>query len=333
MAETGKTIPIVAEGRAPLINPPDLDAFRALNRAKNKALTDKLMSEEEAVERFVSDGQYLGFELYGTVRCPMSLTRALVRSGKKGFSIAGQGVHETDLLLAADRVERIDYTYIGLEVYGVSNITRRACEAGGPVKTVVEWSNAALTWRFKAAAMGVPFLPTFSILGTDTFGYSAAKAIECPFTGKTVALLPALILDVGFIHVSRADRHGNCQIDGISGFAFEMARASKTLIISAEEIVETSEIREHPDRTIIPYFLVDAVVHAPYGSWPGEMAGAYERDEEHYRGFVEASKTAEDTAAYMKEWVFDLPDHASLLDKIGRERLASFHVEKGGADG
>ncbi len=88
---------------------------------------------------------------------------------------------------------------------------------------------------------------------------------------------------LGFIHVNRADIHGNCQIDGISGFAFEMSRACKNLIISAEEIVDTKEIREHPDRTIIPYYLVDAVVHAPYGSWPGEMAGMYERDEPHYK--------------------------------------------------
>ena len=320
MNNNTKCIPIVEEGEASLIQPVDLDAFREHNRNKSKALIDKTMTEKEAIEKFVNDGDYIGFELYGTVRCPMSLTRELVRSGKKDFRIVGQGVHELDLLFSADMVREIDFTYIGLEVYGISGNMRRRVESGDVTK-VVEWSNAALTWRFKAASMGIPFIPTRSMLGTDTLKKSSAKVIECPFTGVNVALLPALIVDTGFIHVHRADIHGNCQIDGISGFAFEMSRACKNLIISTEKIVDTKEIREHPDRTIIPYYLVDAVVHAPYASWPGEMSGMYERDEPHYKMFVEKQKTKEGMDEYMKEWLYDLPDHKSLNEKIGKERL------------
>ncbi len=326
MSQQTKHIPIVSEGEFPLIQAVDLEAFREHNRNKPKALIDKQMSDAEAINRFVNDGDYLGVELYGTVRCPISLMRALIRSGKKDFRIAGQGVFEADLLLAADLVREIDFTYIGLEVYGVSNLLRQRVE-NGSVRKIVEWSNAALSWRFKAAAMGVPFVPTRCMLGTDTLKKSSAKVIECPFTGDKVALLPALVLDVGFIHVSRADIYGNCQIDGISGFAFEMARASKNLIISTEEIVPTAEIRKHPDRTIIPYYLVDAVVHAPYGSWPGEMAGKYERDEEHYRQFIEGSKTPEGTEAYLKEWVHGLPSHQALIDKIGEDRLQEINIK------
>lgn len=332
MSLENKSIPIVSEGEGSLINPPDLEAFRSWNRKKSKALTDKVINEKEAIDRFVNDGDYLGFELYGTVRCPMGLTRALIRSGKKNFRIAGQGVHEADLLLAADMIREIDFTYIGLEVYGVSSCVRRAVESGA-VTNIVEWSNAALTWRFKAASMGVPFLPTKSMLGTDTLRRSAAKVIVCPFTNEKVALLPALFLDVGFIHVSRADKYGNCQVDGISGFAFEMARASKKLIISTEEIVETSEIRKAPARTIIPYYLVDAVVHHPFGSWPGEMAGSYERDEKHYKMFLEKQITQQGTDEYMKEWVTGLKDHDSLLEKIGKEKLDFLLIDQtsGGA--
>jgi len=320
MNQHDECIPVVYTGEAPLIQPPDLEGFREHNRHKSKLLIDKTMTDEEAIEKYVKDGDYLGFELYGTVRCPVSLTRALVRSGKKDFRIAGQGVYELDLMFAADQVREIDFTYIGLEVYGVSQLLRRRVESGS-VKNVVEWSNAGLTWRFKAASMGVPFVPTKCMLGTDTIRKSSAKVVECPFTGDEVALLPALILDVGFIHVHRADIHGNCQIDGISGFAFEMARACKHLIISAEEIVDTDEIRKHPDRTIIPYYLVDAVVHAPYGSWPGEMGGMYERDEEHYRMFIDSQKSPEAIDQYMKDWVYELPDHESLLEKIGTKKI------------
>jgi glutaconate CoA-transferase subunit A len=108
-----------------------------------------------------------------------------------------------------------------------------------------------------------------------------------------------------------------------------MARASKRLIISTEEIVDTEEIRQSPHRTIIPYYLVDAVVHAPYGSWPGEMTGFYERDETHYRMFLEKQKSAEGMDEYLKEWVLDLPNHRALINKIGSDSLAAIAIKGG----
>ncbi len=313
---------VVESGRGELIQPPDIDGFREWNRQnKPKALVNKVMTEQEAIARFVHDGDYIGTELYGTVRCPMSLVRELVRQGKKGLRIAGQGVLELDLWLAAGLVKKLDITYIGLEVYGISPSLRRAVESG-QVETTVEWSNAAIAWRFKAAAMGVPFIPVRSMLGSDTFNYSAAKVVRCPFTGQKVCLLPALILDVGMIHVHRADIYGNAQIEGISGFAFELSRASKRLIISTEEIIPTEEIRRYPDRTIIPYYLVDAVVEAPFGSHPGEMVYLYERDEELIKEWVEMSKEPETTQEYLDRYVYGVKSHAEYLELIGKERLA-----------
>ncbi len=311
---------VLEEGLGKMLQPPDINAFRELNRQKPKALIDKRMTEAEAVSKFVHDGDYIGTELYGTVRCPQSLVNEIVRQGKKDLSVAGQGVFELDMLLAAGLVKALDHTYIGLEVYGISNCLRREVESGR-IEHCVEWSNAGIAWRFKAAAMGIPFIPTRSMLGTDTLKYSAAKVVEDPFTGDPIALLPALILDVGMIHVHRADKHGNAQIDGISGFAFELARASKRLLISAEEIVSTEEIRKHPDRTIIPYYLVDAVIHAPFGSHPGEMCYVYERDEPHIKSWVEASKTPETAQAYLEKYIYGPSDHQEYLNLVGKERL------------
>jgi acyl CoA:acetate/3-ketoacid CoA transferase alpha subunit len=311
-----------------MIQPPDLEAFREWNRLeKTRKLVDKRMTEQEAVQRFVGDGCYIGTELYGTVRCPMSLAREVVRQRKKDLRVCGQGVLELDLWLAAGLVKKLDVTYIGLEVYGTSSALRRAVESG-QVETCVEWSNGAISWRMKATAMGVPFLPTRSMLGTDTLTYSSAKVIEDPFTGMKVCLLPALVLDVGLIHVHRADCYGNAQIEGISGFAFEMSRACKRLIISAEEIVPTDEIRKYPDHTIIPYYLVDAVVHAPFSSHPGEMAYVYGRDEPAIREWVEMSKTVEGTQAYLDKFVYGLPDHQAYLDLVGPQRLAQLVEER-----
>ncbi len=319
---------VLESGLGELIQPFDLDEFREWNREKkSRRLQDKVMTEAEAVSQFVYDGCYLGTELYGTVRAPMSLTREVVRQGKKNLRLCGQGVTELDLFLGAGLVKKLDITYIGLEVYGTSSALRRAVESG-QVESCVEWSNGAITWRMKAAAMGVPFLPTRSMLGTDTLKYSAAKVVRDPFTGMKIALLPALILDVALIHVHRADKYGNCQVEGISGFAFEMARAAKRLIVSAEEIVPTEEIRKHPDRTMIPYYLVDAVVHAPFGSHPGEMAYMYARDEDQIREWVQQSKTPEGTQAYLDKYIYNLKDHREYLDLIGEERLQNLVAQR-----
>jgi glutaconate CoA-transferase subunit A len=310
---------ILQSGIEPLLQEPDVNAFREHNRSKPKGLIDKRMTEAEAVTTFIHDGDYIGTELYGTVRCPMSLVNEIVRQGKKDLRVAGQGVYELDILLGAHAIKALDHTYLGLEVYGISSCLRREVESGRT--TCVDWSNAGIAWRFKAAAMGVPFIPVRSMLGTDTLKHSAAKVVECPFTGDPICLLPALILDVGLIHVHRADKYGNAQIDGITGFAFEMARASKRLIISAEEIIDTEVIRAKPDRTIIPYFLVDAVVHAPFGSHPGECCYVYERDEPQIKEWAELSKTEEGAQAYLDKYIRGVSNHQEYLEMIGSERL------------
>ncbi len=318
---------IILEGKGELFQKPDIEGFRKfIKEKKNRGFVEKLMDEKEAVEKFVNDGDYIGFELYGTVRAPMSIVREIVRQGKKNLRVAGQGLMDVDFLLAADLVESLDLTYVGYEVFGISPVLRRACESG-KVK-VTEWSNAGITWRFKAASIGVPFIPVRSMLGSDTFNYSAAKVAICPFTGMKVCLLPALILDVGVIHVHKADVYGNAIIEGISGFAFEMARASKRLIISAEEIVETQEIRKYPERVIIPYFLVDAVVHAPFGSHPGEMVYLYERDEEHLKEMLKKFETPEGTKEYLEEWIYSCKNHEEYLEKVGTKKLLKLMKEK-----
>jgi hypothetical protein len=133
------------------------------------------------------------------------------------------------------------------------------------------------------------------------------------------------------IHVHRADKYGNAQIDGITGFSIELARASKTLLVSAEEIVDTEVIRSQPDRTIIPYYLVDAVVEAPFGSHPGEMCYTYRRDEEQIREWVQASEQPETAQEYLAKYIYGVKNHQQYLDLVGRDRLQRLH--KGAKDG
>ena len=143
-----------------------------------------------------------------------------------------------------------------------------------------EWTNYTLAVRFKAAAMGVPFLPVRSLLGTDTFRHSAACVVACPFTGEKVALLPALYPDVAAIHVHEADRYGNCRIRGTTVADLDLARAAKRLIITCERLIPSDDIRQDPSRTVIPFFCVDAVCEVPFGSYPGNMPYEYFSDED-----------------------------------------------------
>jgi len=310
---------IIESGRGRLIRPPDLEGFREWNRRKSRRLVDKVVSEHEAVSRYITAGSYIGLDLYGSVRCPMSLAREVVRQKIGDLALITPGILEADLWLAAGLVRRLDLVYVGLEVYGTSATLRRAVESGQVECT--EWSNGAMVWRLKAAAMGVPFLPTKSMLGSDVFVHSAAKVAIDPFGGTKVCLLPAAILDVAVIHVHRADSCGNAQIEGTTGFAAEMARAARCVIISAEEIVTTSEIREYPDRTVIPYYLVDAVVHAPFGSHPGEMAYLYARDEPAIQEWASAARTVESAQGYLDTYVYGTASQEAYLDLFGQERL------------
>lgn len=311
----------------PLFQPPDPDGFRRFLRdEKDFSMRAKLMNEREAVERFIHTGDYVGFELYGTVRAPLSIVREIVRRRVGGLRLMGQGLMDADFLIASGLVTDLDITYVGYEAYGLSPILRRAVERG--TIRLAEWSNAAITWRMKAAAMGLPFLPARSMLGTDTLARSPAKTMKDPFTGMDLALLPALVLDTAVIHVHRADEFGNCQIDGISGFAVEMSRACKRLIVSAEEIVDTEVFRKTPERTVIPYFLVDAVVKAPFGAHPGETCGAYRRDEPHIKAYLEATRSEEATNKYLDEFVHGVKDHAGYLARVGASRLKALRVKK-----
>lgn len=318
--------PSIPASPPPLFQPPDPDGFRRFLRdEKDFSLRSKLMTEREAVKRFIHTGDYVGFELYGTVRCPLSIVREIVRQRVAGLRLMGQGLMDADFLIAAGLVTELDITYVGYEAYGLSPILRRAVERGA-LKTA-EWSNAAITWRMKAAAMGLPFLPARTMLGTDTLARSPAKTMKDPFTGMDLVLLPALVLDTAVIHVHRADKLGNCQIDGISGFAVEMSRACKRLIVSAEEIVDTEVFREKPERTIIPYFLVDAVVEAPFGAHPGEACGAYRRDEPHIKAYLEATRSEETTKKYLDEFIHGVKDHAGYLERVGASRLRALKVK------
>ena len=202
-----------------------------------------------------------------------------------------------------------------LEARGLSKHARKIFQSGD-IK-VTEWSNAALSWRFKAAAMGLSYLPSKTMLGTDTFKYSAGKEVICPFTGEKFLALPALHPDVAVIHVNRADIYGNCQIDGIIVADDDMAKAAKRVIITTEKIIENKEIRDEPGKTVIPFWCVDAVIEVPYGSYPGNMPGEYFSDEEHINEWLRVENDEEEFNAFLEKNIYSCSDFNEYIMKNG----------------
>jgi 3-oxoacid CoA-transferase subunit A/glutaconate CoA-transferase subunit A len=285
---------------------------------KSRALVDKLMSIKDAVSKFIHDGDYIVSGGFGHVRISMATIYEIVRQKKRNLSMAGKtSVHDLDILIGAGCVNRVEPAYaFGHELRGLSPASRRAVETG-ECKITAETSNAGYQWHFLAAMMGIPFIPSRNLLGTDTFKYSNAKVVKDPWSGKPICLIPASYPDVAMIHVPRSDIYGNAQIDGILVEDFEISRAARRLIISTEEIVDNEVIRAEPWRTTIPFYLVDAVVEVPFGCHPGQMPYLYYYDEDHIAEWLKQSKTPQGTGEYFEKYVFGVKDFYEYLELIG----------------
>jgi len=270
-----------------------------------------------SVERFVCDVCYLSSGVFGSNLIPNSICHEIVRQGKKNLGFLGHtSTHDFQVLCAGKVFNRLDAAYVvGLEARGLSPNARRYMQSGEV--QVTEWSNYALAARLRAAANGVSFELTRSMLGTDTLKMSAAKVIECPFTGKKLVAVPALWPDVAAIHVHEADMYGNSVIRGISVADRELARASKRVIITTERLVNNAEIRNDPTATAIPFYMVDAVVEVPYGSYPGNMPYLYFSDEEHLGDWLKAEKDPDEFEKFLDYYIFSVTTFEDYLVRCG----------------
>jgi glutaconate CoA-transferase subunit A len=301
----------------------DFQAARLRLEAKPKSAGEKLTTLEDAAAR-VKDGDSLAFGGCLFSRTPLALIRALLRRRPTGLTISRNLMcYEGEWCMVAGAVDKVVTSWMGIGLpWGLSKIVREYVESGRvPME---EWSHLALGLRFRAAAMGVPFLPSLTMLGSGLVDVGGSKTIDCPYTGEKLLAVPALFPDVALLHVHRADRFGNCQIDGYPHMDADIAKAASTVLVTAEEIVPEEEIRLHPDRTVIPGFIVDALVHVPYGSYPHECYGLYDAEPEHFTAYVEGIN-GRGTAAvqeYLERYVYRPQTHADYLALFGEAAMA-----------
>ena len=297
--------------------------LRRETEARDRSLREKVMSLEEAAA-LVDDGDHVALGGCTLSRTPMAMVWALIRARKKDLVVSRSITStEGDLFYGSGASRHVLTSWFSQGiVWGVSKVMRHYTETGQA--TFEEWSHMAIGVRYRAGAMGVPFIPVRSMMGSDLTGrIDGPKEMDCPFTGEKLLLVPALNPDVALIHVQRCDPYGNAQMDGLPFMDADIAMAANRVILTTERIVSNSQIRRAPDRTKIPFITVDAVVEASYGCAPHECYGVYEPFLPNLDAY--AALTGGDAEAgvkeYLERYVYQPKDWVAYLDLLGMDNV------------
>jgi glutaconate CoA-transferase subunit A len=263
-------------------------------------------------------------------RSPVALIRELIRQQKSGFTVlAYPAGFTTDLLAGAGAVDRVEAVYEGLFQFGFAYNFRRGVEEGRI--DIRDFSEVAVAARFRAAASGVPFMPTDAMLGTGMAKHNPeqVKEITCPFTGRTLHAVDAASSDFTLLHGYTADEYGNVQfplVRDADDLDPVMAKAANRLIVTVEKIVPHSQILSAPNLTYIPHTWVEAVVEVPYGAHPLSCDGYYDEDEDHMGEYQELMKEGR-FGEYAERYVTGPKSHEEYLSTaLTAERLVNLSV-------
>ncbi|MBV0925958.1 CoA transferase subunit A [Halomicroarcula limicola] len=265
---------------------------------------------------------------------PFAAGHELIRQGTDDLTLVGP-ISDLlfDQLIGAELVETVRAAWVGNVSTGTGYNFRRAVEEGN--LDVENHSNFSVALSLKAGAMGVPYLPTRSLLGSDVFAESERfREAEDPYSGDRLALVPAIRPDWSIVHVQRASPYGDAHFWGNSGVTFEGVDAATETLVVAEEIVDPAVIKSDPSRTTITGDSVTAVAEVPYGCHPSPLAGRYNRDNEHYVDYAERTTDRAGTAEWLDEWVHSVPNREAYMERVEKdlrptERTVAAEVEYG----
>lgn len=286
---------------------------------------NKICSLEEAISRNIENGMSVAMGCGLESLIPFAAGYEIIRQKKGDLTlICPISDIQFDQIIGAGCAAKVTAAWVGNVAAGMGHNFRRAMEKRIPRPLQVEeHSNFTIGLGLQAATMGVPFLPTHTARGSDFGKDKHFNPIQCPFTGKELLAVRAIIPDVAIIHVQRADAEGNAHVWGNLGVIPEAAHAAKSVILTCEEIVDHEVILSDPNRTIIPGFLVTSVVHAPLGSHPSPTQGYARRDDDFYFDYHKQSRSREGFESWLEKWVFGVKGHEGYLDLLGHERITS----------
>jgi glutaconate CoA-transferase, subunit A len=286
-------------------------------------LTDKRVSMQEAIAAHVHDGMSVAIEGF-TAFIGFAAGHEIIRQQRKNLTLIRMTPDLIyDQMIAAGVASKLVFSYLGNPGVGSLHCIRRAVEKSIPSPLEIEeYSHYGMVGRYMAGAMRMPFFPLRSYAGTDMPAANPdIRFLESPYDGEKIAVVPPLNPDIAIIHAQRADIDGNTQLWGLLGCQKEVAFAAKHVIVVVEEIVDESIIRADPNRTLIPGLIVDAVVHEPYGAHPSYVQGYYDRDNDFYLMWDQASRDQQTTESWLDGWVYSVKDRIAYLEKLGQEKL------------
>ena len=300
----------------------------------NDEIASKIMSPGEAVRRFIPDGCQIALGGFTINRNSMVIAREIIRQGKKDLYVVchshGQAL---DLLIGAGCVKRLEIAYGGTGRFAPTAIRFRKAVCAGEIE-LEDYSNYQMSLRFLAGSMGLPFMATKSGLETDLVKIEGflpedrgtgkvpnkkLVVMENPFNGPEdkIILLPALNPDVALIHAQYVGEDGTVRIKGLTFADLEQARSASCVIVTCEEMVPRSFIRQDPDQNSLPAFLIDAVIKVPYGAHPTATQFFYDYDPEHLKLYRQEASTKDGFRRYLEEWVYGVLSHDAYLEKVG----------------
>jgi glutaconate CoA-transferase, subunit A len=283
----------------------------------------------EAIAELVPDGTSVALGLQMEQMIPFAAGHEIIRQKKRGLTLIGP-ISDIlfDQIIAAGCVDQVIAAWVGNVMMGSAYNFRRAVEQDG-IK-IFSLTNFTVALALQAGAMGLPFLPTRTGLGSDVAkGNEFFDQVFSPFEPKeSLHVVRALNPDVTIVHVQRADREGNAHCWGNFGVMIEGVRAAKRVIVLAEEIVEPEVIASDPNRTVIPGFLVNALVECPYGAHPSPVQGYYKRDDAFFRQYHEQTKTEADSDAWLDRWVYNTADRRAYMNQLGACRVEEIGVKQ-----
>jgi glutaconate CoA-transferase, subunit A len=283
-------------------------------------LTGKIRTLAQVVNT-VADGAHVALGGFAIARNAVAVVHELIRQNKRNLTVS-QGVAglDTDLLVGAGAVSRLIIGGGSLDRFGPVHCINRARETQSLISE--DWTSLSVCFRYLAGALGLSFIPIKSLMASEILerlecgaGSDQVKSIQCPFTGEAYVALKALTPDICFLHVQIADAEGNCRILGPRWDNEEQAKASNRIVIIAEEIVPTDEIRREPERTVIAGHRVEAVIHQPYGAYPASVFGCYDYDPAHLKLYVEHARDPRRMGEYIDKYIRGSSDHWDWLAK------------------
>ncbi|MFB9472073.1 CoA transferase subunit A [Nonomuraea salmonea] len=240
----------------------------------------------------VESGMTVGIGGWGSRRKPMALVSALLRSPVRDLTIVSCGGPDVGMLCAAGKVRRVVAPFVTLDTIPLEPHFRRARQRGEIAFT--EYDEGMFMFGLLAAAHRLPFLPTRAGLGSDVLRVNPElRTVRSPYgDGEELVAVPALTMDVAFVHLNRADARGNAQYLGPDPYFDDLyAKAAARCYVSCERLVDPADLlKEGPVQSLlISRSMVAGVVEAPGGAGFTSCEPDYGRDEAEQRVYAETS--------------------------------------------